>query len=132
MLSVVICLLGLALLAPAGTVSAQTSSTLPYTGLELIGYESMTPQQQATYNSIQAYVNLSTQIEVAAIYSQAEKALQEGDVLTAYQQTVLARGPLAVTTGNVNSVVIGSTSSSTSSGSTSSTTSSTTGSTTGQ
>jgi len=127
---VVICLLGLATLVPAGAANAQTSSTLPYTGLELLGYESMTPQQQAAYNGIQAYMNYSTQVEVAAAYDNAENALKAGDVLTSYQQTILARGPMAVTTGNVNSVVVGGTSSSSSTSSTG-TSSSSTGTTTG-
>jgi len=106
------CLLALVLVAAlSGSALAQSSTPFTYPGLEGMLYSGMTPQQQSTYNAIQVYMNLSTQIVTAAAYSAAEKKLKNGDVLTAFDQTILARGPFAVTTGNQAFVPIGGSSS---------------------
>ena len=96
--------------AMAGSALAQTSSSTvvsPYTGLEGLIYAGMTPEQQNQYNGIQAYVNLSTQIVTAAYFQYVEKRFRNGETLNAYEQTVLARGPMAVTSGNQSFVTVG-------------------------
>jgi len=97
--------------AMAGSALAQTSSTTtavsPYTGLEALIYAGMTPVQQNQYNGIQAYVNLSTQIVTAAYFQYVEKRFRNGETLNSYEQTVLARGPMAVTSGNQSFVTVG-------------------------
>lgn len=96
----------------AGVAFAQTSSSTTaasvYTGLEGLIYAGMTPEQQNQYNGIQTYVNLSTQIVTAAYFQYVEKRFRNGETLNAYEQTILARGPMAVTTGNQSFVTVGS------------------------
>jgi hypothetical protein len=105
------CLLALACVAAlSGSALAQSFT---YTGLEGLLYSGMTPQQQGVYNSIQVYMNFSTQVVTAAAYSSAQKKLQNGDILTSFDNTLLARGPFAVTTGNQAFVPIGGTTSTT-------------------
>lgn len=97
--------------AMAGSALAQTSSSTavvsPYTGLEALIYAGMTPEQQNQYNGIQTYVNLSTQIVTAAYFQYVEKRFRYGETLNAYEQTILARGPMAVTSGNQSFVTVG-------------------------
>lgn len=105
------CLLAVVfVVAMAGSALAQTSSSTvvsPYTGLEALIYGGMTPEQQNQYNGIQAYVNLSTQIVTAAYFQYVEKRFRNGETLNTYEQTVLARGPMAVTSGNQSFVTVG-------------------------
>jgi hypothetical protein len=68
----------------------------------------MTGEQQNFYNGLQVFANYSTQVLTAATYSNAEKKLRNGEVLTAYESSILARGPLPVTSGNQAFVPIGS------------------------
>ena len=104
------CLLAvLCLLVLSGSALAQTSgSSFTYTGLEGALFGGMTPQQQGTYNAIQTYMNFSTQVVTAAAYSSAQKKLRDGEVLTSFETSLLARGPFAITTGNQAFVPIGS------------------------
>ncbi|WP_027189413.1 hypothetical protein [Fundidesulfovibrio putealis] len=106
------CLLAfVVVVAMAGSALAQTSSTTttvsPYTGLEALIYAGMTPEQQNQYNGIQAYVNLSTQIVTAAYFQYVEKRFRNGETLNSYEQTILARGPMAITSGNQSFVTVG-------------------------
>lgn len=106
------CLLAfVVVVAMAGSALAQTSSSTtvasPYTGLEALIYSGMTPTQQNQYNGIQAYVNLSTQIVTAAYFQYVEKRFRNGETLNSYEQTVLARGPMAITSGNQSFVTVG-------------------------
>lgn len=99
----------LCLAALSANALAQTSgSSFTYTGLEGALFGSMTPQQQSAYNSVQVYMNYSTQLVTAAAYSSAQKKLEQGEVLTSFDQSLLARGPFAVTTGNQAFVPVGS------------------------
>jgi hypothetical protein len=98
--------------AMAGSALAQTSSSTtavasPYTGLEALIYAGMTPAQQNQYNGIQTYVNLSTQIVTAAYFQYVEKRFRNGETLNTYEQTILARGPMAITSGNQSFVTVG-------------------------
>lgn len=107
------CLLAFVLVvAMAGSALAQTSSSpspvlSPYTGLEALIFAGMTPEQQNQYNGIQAYVNLSTQIVTAAYFQYVEKRFRNGETLNPYEQSILSRGPLAVTSGNQSFVTVG-------------------------
>ena len=96
----------------SGAAQAQTQTqtpTIPYTGVEGFLYTNSNAQQQANFNMMQAYVNFSTQVQTAAIYQSAEKKLRQGEVLTAYEQSILARGPMPITSGNQFFVPIGAT-----------------------
>jgi len=99
--------------AMAQTSTSTTTTAFSYPGLEGTLYNGMTAQQQNTYNAIQLFMNFSTQVVTAATYSQAEKKLQNGDVLTTFEKSILARGPFAITTGNQAFVPIGGATSST-------------------
>jgi len=101
-------LAALCVLVLAGSALAQTTSTESiYTGLEGSIYDGMTALQQEQYNAIQTYVNFSTQFVTMAYFRQVEKKFERGDLLNSYEQTILARGPLAITTGNQAFVTIG-------------------------
>ncbi|MBI4805722.1 MAG: hypothetical protein HY795_10865 [Desulfovibrio sp.] len=108
-LLVTACIFVFAASAMAQTTTTTTTSTFAYPGLEGVLYSGMTAQQQNTYNAIQLYMNYSTQVVTAAAYSQAEKKLQNGDVLTSFEKSILARGPFAITTGNQAFVPVGGT-----------------------
>jgi hypothetical protein len=103
------CIIAFSASAMAQTSTTTTTTTFSYPGLEGVLYTGMTPQQQNTYNAIQLYMNYSTQVVTAATYSQAEKKLQNGDILTAFEKSILARGPFAITTGNQAFVPVGGT-----------------------
>ncbi|WP_243358278.1 hypothetical protein [Fundidesulfovibrio terrae] len=104
------CLLALVCMAAlSGSALAQSSPSFTYPGLEGLLYSGMTAQQQNVYNAIQVYMNYSTQVVTAAAYSSAQKKLQNGETLTAFDNTLLARGPFAITTGNQAFVPIGGT-----------------------
>jgi len=92
----------------AGGALAQTSTTTSlYSGLEGYLYDGMTTEQQNQYNAIQTYVNFSTQVVTMAFYKQVEKKYERGDVLNSYEASVLARGPMAITSGNTAFVTVG-------------------------
>ena len=105
------CLLAaVCIMAFAANAMAQTTpNAFSYPGLEGQVYSGMTAQQQNTYNAIQLFMNFSTQVVTAATYSRAEKKLQNGDILTDFEKSILVRGPFAATTGNQSFVPIGGT-----------------------
>lgn len=100
----VLCILGL-----AGSALAQTTSTQTvYSGLEGSIFDGMTSQQQQQYNAAQAYFNYTTQFVTMAYFKQVEKKFERGDTLNSFESSILARGPLAISTGNQAFVTVGS------------------------